>query len=70
MEQDGELKNKSTHLWSINLQQRRQEYTIERIQSLQLVVLRKLDSYMEMNETRIFSNTTCKYHMISLICGL
>ena len=33
MEQDGELKNKSTHLWSINLQQRRQEYTIEKKKS-------------------------------------
>jgi len=30
MEQNTEPRNKITHLWSINLQQRRQEYTIEK----------------------------------------
>ena len=34
------------HVQSINLQQRRQEYTVERRQSLQQVVLGKLDSYV------------------------
>ena len=29
MEQDRKPRNKPTHLWSINLQQRRQEYTME-----------------------------------------
>ena len=33
------------HLWTINLQQRRQEYTMEKRQSLQQVVLGKLDSH-------------------------
>ena len=35
MEQTGDPRNKPTHLWSINLQQRRQEYTVEKRQSLQ-----------------------------------
>ena len=46
MEQNGQPRYKPMHLWSINLQQRRQEYTMEKIQSLQQVVLGKLDSYM------------------------
>ena len=33
-------------IWSINHQQRRQEYTLEKRQSLQQVVLGKLDSHM------------------------
>ena len=35
MEQDRKPRNKPKHLWSINLQQRRQEYTTENGQSLQ-----------------------------------
>ena len=35
MEQHREHQNKPTHLWSINLQQRRQEYTVEKRQPLQ-----------------------------------
>ena len=34
MEQDREPRNKLTHLWSINLWQRRQEHTTEKRQSL------------------------------------
>ena len=34
-EQNKEPRNKSTHLWPINLQQRRQEYIMEKRQSLQ-----------------------------------
>ena len=30
MEQNREPRNKPTHLWSINLRQRRQEYTVEK----------------------------------------
>ena len=30
MEQNTEPRNKITHLWSINLQQRRQEYTVKK----------------------------------------
>ena len=33
MEQNREPRNKPTHLWSANLWQRRQEYTIEKRQS-------------------------------------
>ena len=33
IEQDIKPRNKPTHLWSINLQQRRQEYTIEKKKS-------------------------------------
>ena len=35
MEQNSKPRNKSTHLWPTNLQQRRQEYTMEKRQSLQ-----------------------------------
>ena len=35
MEQNREPRNKLTHLWSVNLQQRGQEYTMEKRQSLQ-----------------------------------
>ena len=41
-----EPRNKPIHLWSINLQQRRQEYKMGKRQSLQQVVLGKLDSCM------------------------
>ena len=41
MEQNREPKNKPTHLRSINLQQRRQEYTMDKRQSLQQVILEK-----------------------------
>ena len=34
MEQNRVSRNKPTHLWSINLQQRRQEYTVEKRQSV------------------------------------
>ena len=42
MEQNREPRNKPTHLQTINLQQTRQEYTMEKRQSLQQVVLGKL----------------------------
>ena len=44
MEQKRESRNKPRHLWSINLQQRRQEYKTGKRQSLQQVELGKLDS--------------------------
>ena len=46
MEQNREPRNKPTHLQLISLQQRRQEYKMGKRQSLQQVVLRKLDSCM------------------------
>ena len=48
------------HIWSINLQQRRQEYTTGKGQSLQQMVLGKLDSNMQKNETDHFLNTIHK----------
>ena len=44
MQQTRKPRNKPTQLWSINLQQRRQGYTVEKRQSI--VVPGKLDSYM------------------------
>ena len=46
MQQDRKLRNKSMHLWSINLFQRSQDYTMLERQSLHQMVLGKLDSYM------------------------
>ena len=46
MKQDRKSRDKPMHLWSTNLWQRRQGYTMEKRQSLQYVVLGKLDSYM------------------------
>ena len=46
MEQNREPPDKPIHLWSINLQQKRQEYTIKKRQCLQQVELGKLDSYI------------------------
>ena len=61
MDQHREPQNKATHLWSVNLWQRRQEYTWRRKrQSLQQVVLRKLESFMQNNEIRTFSNIIYK----------
>ena len=45
-EQDRNPRNKPMHLQSINLQQRRQEYTMKKRQSLQQEVSGKLDSCM------------------------
>ena len=41
--------------WSIDLRQKRQEYIMEKRPSLQQMVLGKLDSYMQKNETRSLS---------------
>ena len=46
MEQNREPRNKPTHLWLISLQQRRQEYTMGKRQSLGQVVLGKWNSHM------------------------
>ena len=51
MEQNREPRRKSTHTWSINLQQRSQEYTMGKGQPLQEMVLRKLGSHMQKNDT-------------------
>ena len=45
MEQNRKPRSEATHLWSINLQQRRQDYIMEGRPSFQKMVLRKLDRY-------------------------
>ena len=61
MKQYGKPRNNLTNLWSPNLWQRRQEYTLYKsIQFLQKEVLGKLDSCMKKNETRALLNTKHK----------
>ena len=54
MEQNREPRNKPTHQWPINLQQRRQKYIIEKKKQ----VLGKLDNHMSKYEIRTFPCTT------------
>ena len=63
VEQNREPRNKPTLIRLINLQQRRQEYRMEKRQSLQQVVLGKLDSYMQKNEIRTLPNAIHKDKM-------
>ena len=60
MKQNRKSRDKSTHLETLYLWQRRQKYTMYKKQSLQQVVLRKLANYMQKNETRKISNTKHK----------
>ena len=46
MEEFRKLRNKPRHLWPINLWKRRQDYTMLKRQSLQQMLLGKLDSHM------------------------
>ena len=57
VEQNREPRNKHMHLWSINLWQMRQEYTVEKRQSLQQMVLGKPDSLMLIIEIRTLPHT-------------
>ena len=58
MEQDRKPIDKLVQLCPHNLWQRRQEYTMEKRQLLQSVLLGKLDSYMYKNKTGTLPNTT------------
>ena len=60
MEQKRGPRNGSTTIWSTNLQQSRREYSMEKSQSLQQMVLGKLDSNMQKNETIPLSDTIHK----------
>lgn len=51
MEQDREPRNKSRHLQPTHFQQRCQEYSMRKGQSLKKIVLRKLGIYMQNSET-------------------
>ena len=46
MEQNIETRNKPMNIWSINLDQRRQEYTTRGRQSLQKLGLEKPENYI------------------------
>ena len=46
MEQNIETRNKPMNIWSINLDQRRQEYTTRERQSLQKLGLEKPENYI------------------------
>ena len=60
MEQNWEPRNKPNHIWKINLQQKRKEHTLQKTQSLQTVVLGKLNCHIQKNETRLLSHTIHK----------
>ena len=58
MKYNRELSNKPTQIWSVNLEQRSQEYKMGKGQSLNQWLLGKQDSHMQKMETRLLSNTT------------
>ena len=60
VEQERKPRIKPTCLQPTLLWQRRQEYTMEKSQPLQQVVLGKLDSHMEKKEIRTLPNTIHK----------
>ena len=60
MKQNREPRNEHTLVWAINLGQRRQEYTIGKRQSLQKMMLGKLNSYMQKNQSGLLSCTMHK----------
>ena len=60
MEQNREPINGPTNVWPTKLQQNRKEYPMEKRQSLQYMVLRKLDSAMQKNEPGLLSYTIHK----------
>ena len=60
MEQNRKPRNEPTTTWSINFQQSKKDYPMDKRQSLQQMVLGKLDSSMQKNETAQLSYTACK----------
>ena len=51
MEQIRKPRNEGTTIWSMNLQQSKKEYPVGKRQSLPQMLLIKLDSNMQKNET-------------------
>lgn len=51
MQQNKELRNKHTHIWTINLQPRSLDYTVGKTQESPISVVGELNSYMKKNET-------------------
>ena len=60
MEQGRKFRDKPMYLWLPYLCQRRQVYTLGQTQSLQYVVLGKLDNFVFKNEIRTLPNTIHK----------
>ena len=60
IEQNRKPRNIPTTIWPTNLRQSRTEYPMEKRPSLQQMVLGKLDSNMQKNETRPLSYTIHK----------
>ena len=60
VEQDRKPRSKPTHLWPTNIQQSRQGRTMEKRQSLQYVVLGKLDSSTRRRVHQTFSHAVHK----------
>lgn len=60
MEPDRELRNGPSTLWSTDLGESRKDCPMEKRQSLQKVVFKKLDRDMQMNETGPFPYTMHK----------
>ena len=60
MEQSTKSRNKPTIIWSINPQQKRQEYAVRKRQSLQQIVSGQQDSNMQKNETGPLSHIIYK----------
>jgi len=60
MEQNRKPRNEHTTIWSINLQQSNKEYPMEKRQSLEQIMLGKLDGNMQKNETGPLSFTRHK----------
>ena len=51
MQQNKELRNKHTHIWTIHLQPRSLDYTVGKTQESPISVVGELNSYMKKNET-------------------
>ena len=51
MDKNREFRNKLTYIWSVNLLKRRQEYSMGKWQSIHQMVLDKLESHRQKNET-------------------
>ena len=60
MVQNWELRNKFTHTWRTNLQEKSKKHTMKKEQFLQQMELRKRNSHMQKNQTRPLSYTTHK----------
>ena len=74
MEQNWELRNKPTHIWTNNLLENSKEHTTETLSSTDGVG--KQDSHMQKNKIRLLSKTYKKnlkvnyYHFLNIFMGV